>query len=390
MAFGKEEKSDVAIAVPANYLLTPFGDRYCRQRGIPLSEITTSDVNRGSGFVWQQVNVGFLERLVALNLISEIEIRRHEFGSKRGEIVRLSKEIGYALIVDAFRTAVSQRLRELPAVERLLEHPSVTTGGNGRQFDPALVQKILATQKPLLESFREALLEEGRGAVAKEDFFHAEKVRFLRRAVDSLNDESWFLLYVIDHRGKQAEVHPAILELLSSFLKRVVIPEYGGLILTELLNAAESVHLRDLAERDQYLRTHPHELEQKLRDPEFVRKLTSRGAINKEFLTLAYKFDSGEPSRTGRRVLEILLSNGGLLGYRSRNDILNRPQKRVRREKLVDLVAQDSEGTLAGSLLGIYLNALQETASEQGVDVDSEVVRDEREGRTRTIIRISF
>jgi hypothetical protein len=390
VAFGKIERNDVAIAVPANYLLTPFGDRYCRQRRIPLSEITTSDVNRGSGFVWQQVNVGFLEKLVALGLISEIEIRRHEFGSKRGEIVRLTKEIGYALIVNAFQRAVSEGLRALPDVEKLLEHPSVTAGGTGRQFDPALVKKILATQKPIVEKFHHALLEEGSTAIAKEDFFHTEKVRFLQRAVDSLEDESWFLLYVIDHRGKQTEVFPAILKLLSSYLKRVVIPEYGGLILTELLSAAESVHLRDLAERDQYLRTHPHELEQKLRDPEFVRKLTSRGEINKELLTLAYKFESGEPSRAGRGGLEILLSNSGLLGYRSRNDILNRPQKRVRREKLVDLVAQDSEGTLAGSLLGIYLNALQETASEQGVEVDSDVVRDEREGRTKTTISISF
>ncbi len=390
MAFGKIERNDVAIAVPANYLLTPFGDRYCRQRRIPLSEITTSDVDRGSGFVWQQVNVGFLEKLVALGLISEIEIRRHEFGSKRGEIVRLTKEIGYALIVNAFQKAVSEGLRALPDVERLLEHPTVTTGGNGRQFDPALVKKILATQKPILEKFHHALLEEGSAGIAKEDFFHTEKVRFLQRAVDSLEDESWFLLYVIDHRGKQTEVFPAILKTLSSYLKRVVIPEYGGLILTELLSAAESVHLRDLAERDQYLRTHPHELEQKLRDPEFVRKLTSRGEINKELLTLAYKFESGEPSRAGRGGLEILLSNSGLLGYRSRNDILNRPQKRVRREKLADLVAQDSEGTLAGSLLGIYLNALQETASDQGVEVDSDVVRDEREGRTKTTISISL
>lgn len=390
MPFGQEQKNDVAIAVPANYILTPFGNRYCRQRRIPLSEIVTSDMSRGSGFVWNQVHVDFLEKLVAQGLISEIEIRRHEFGSKRAEIVRLTREIGYALIVNGLRKTISETLRALPDVEKLLEHPSVTISGNGRQFDPALVEKVLATERPVLTELRQSLLQEASSAVAKEDFFHTEKIRFLQRAVDSLEDESWFLLYVVDHRGKQTKIFGAILELLKTYLKRVVIPEYGGLILTELLNAAEYVHLRDLAERDQYLRTHPHELEQKLRDPEFIRKLTSRGALNKEFLSLAYRFDSGEHIGSPGRGLDVVLSNSGLLGYRSRNEIINRPQKRVRREKLAELVAQDSEGTLAGSLLGIYLSALEESATEQEVEVDSDVVRDERRGTTKTTLKIRF
>lgn len=390
MAAGEEYKNDVVIAVPANYLLTPFGTRYCRQRGIPLSEIVTSDTGRGSGFVWKQVHVSFLEKLVALGLITEIEVRRHEFGSKRDELVRLTREIGYSLIINGLRKAIYEALRALPDVEKLLEHPSVSTGDKNRQFQPSLVEKVLTTQQPILDTFRRALVEGGGSVIGKADFFHTEKVRFLRRAVNSLEDESWFLLYLIDHRANKSEILETILGLIKTYLKRVVVPEYGGLILTELLNAAEYVHFRDLAERDQYLRTHPHELEQKLKDQEFIRKLTSRGAINKEFLTLAYKFDSGEQPLHGRRALDIVLSNSGLLGYRSRNDIINRPQKRIRRDKLTELVAQDGEGTLAGSLLGIYLSALEETAAEQGVEVDSEVVRDEREGRTRTAIKIRF
>ena len=388
---GAEQKNGVAIAVQANYLLTPFGSRYCRQRRIPLSEITTSDMRRGTGFVWNQVHVDFLGKLVALGLISEIEIRRQEFSSKRPEIVRLSREIGYALILEELRRALHNRLQALPEVEKLLEHPSIVIAqGNERQLDPEIVKRLVTTESTVIETLRASLLESATASVPKEDFLHNEKVHFMHRAIDSLERESWFYLYVVDHRGGQELIFRSILDVLEEYAKKAVIPEYIGLILTELMNAAEYVHLRDLAERDQYLRTHPHELEQKLRDPEFRRKLTSRGEITKELLSLVYRFETGGHDGPDRRGLDLVLSNSGLLGYRSRNEIINRPQKRIRRERLRELVDQDSEGTLAGSLIGIYLNALEEAASAQGVTVDSDVLRDEREDRTRTTLKIRF
>lgn len=388
---GAEQRTGVSIAVQANYLLTPFGSRYCRQLRIPLSEIVTSEMRRGTGFVWSQVHVDFLGKLVGLGLISEIEIRRHEFGSKRSEILRLSREIGYALIFEGLRKEVRRRLHPLPAVQQLLEHPSVSMlQGSERQLDPEIVKRLVTTESSVIETLRLALLEKATESVAKEDFLHQEKVHFMRRAIDSLERESWFLLYVVDHRGNQQIVFNTILETLKEQVKKAVIPEYVGLILMELMSAAEHVHLRDLAERDQYLRTHPHELEQKLRDPEFRRKLTSRGEITKELLSLLYRFETGAHGEGDLRGLHIVLTNSGLLGYRSRNDILNRPQKRIRRERLRELVDHDSEGTLAGSLIGIYLNALEEAAAAQGISVDSDVIRDEREGRTRTTLKIAF
>lgn len=388
---GAEQRNGVAIAVQANYLLTPFGSRYCRQLRLPLSEIVTSDMRRGTGFVWNQVHVDFLGKLVTLGLISEIEILRHEFNTKRSEIVRLTREIGYALIFDGLRHTLRRRLHALPAVEQVLEHPSVTTmRGTERKLDPEIVKRLVTSEGKVIEGMRNSLLKSATESVPKEDFLHGEKVHFLHRAVDSVENESWFLLYVVDHRGSQSVIFHTLLETLKEQVKKAVVPEYVGLILMELMSTAEHVHLRDLAERDQYLRTHPQELEQKLRDPEFRRKLTSRGVANKELLSLVYRFDPGVHSERNHRGLHIVLSNSGLLGYRSRNDIINRPQKRIRRERLRELVDQDSEGTLAGSLIGIYLNALEEAAEAQGITVDSDVLRDEREDRTRTTLKVSF
>jgi ribosomal protein S15P/S13E len=217
-----------------------------------------------------------------------------------------------------------------------------------------------------------------------------EKERFLEKLIASIDEESWFLLFLIDYRGHQNTITTEVLKTARSFLTKTTVAEYSALIMGELLTIAEHAQLKNLAERDNYLRTHPDELEGRLADPEFRAKLADRAQMTGELMNVSYHFETYPYDPKARSSVTIRIKNRGLLGYRSRNDVLQKRRRMLRRENLSDLVSQDQERALGANLLEVYLDAIVDAAATEGANIETEVIRDENKDETTTILTLSL
>jgi hypothetical protein len=148
------------LRLPARYILTDVGITYCRQRSIPLHEIVTEDLRKGSGFVWPQVNVDFVQKLVTYGLLKEIELRRNDLTSKRLELLRLMREMCYGMLHRRYRAALKSSLRRVEEVKTLLEHPSIAIDSKGsKQVNPALIKATVTKHKEAIAELRARLRE---------------------------------------------------------------------------------------------------------------------------------------------------------------------------------------------------------------------------------------
>lgn len=380
-----EKLVDTPLRLPASYLLTPLGVTYCNQRSIPLRDIVTEDLRKGSGFTWKQVNLDFVQKLVTYGLIDEIELRRSEFTVKREELLRLIREICYGMLRRRYRSAVKSSLATVTPVQSLLEHPSISMDSRGvRKIAPGLIKGTLDTYREQIAELRESIFRRAADILEDDTLFLEEKERFLRRILEAIDEETWFILFVVDYRSGNIEATESLLETTRRFLRRTTIAEYGALMLSELITIGEYAFLKNLAERDAYMRTHPEQLESRLADPEFRSKLAARAQLAGEPMTLSYRFEVHPYAPEHESAVHVRIKNRGLLGYRSRKDVVGKRGRTLRRESLSQLIEQDAAGDLAGSMLGFYLDALTEAAEGEGAVVSTEVTRDERADQTLT------
>ncbi|MFP4329417.1 MAG: hypothetical protein ACLFP6_01740 [Spirochaetaceae bacterium] len=380
-----EQLLDTPLRLPASYLLTRLGVTYCNQRSIPLRDIVTEDLRKGSGFAWKQVNLDFIQKLVTYGLIDEIELRRSEFTAKREELLRLIREICYGMLRRRYRSALNASLQEVEQVSQLMAHPSISIDSKGaRKIDPGLITRTLETYREQIAELRDSVFTRSSDILRGDTVFLEEKERFLKRVLSTIDEETWFILFVVDYRSGKVEATEALLETTRRFLRRTTIAEYGALIFSELITIAEHAFLKNLAERDAYMRTHPEALESRLADPEFRSKLAARAELSGEPMTVSCRFEVHPYSPEHESSVKIRIKNRGLIGYKSRKDVTGKSGRRLRRESLSDLIEQDTGGDLGATLLGLYLDALTEAAEAEGAQVSTEVTRDERADQTVT------
>jgi hypothetical protein len=386
MTMPMDTKAPVVVHLPGKYLLTEAGVRYFVRRQIPLHELRTRRGSQASGIVWRRYDPEHVKQLVAYELLSEIEVERTEFLSRRSDIMALTSLTVEGILEKRFR----------PELKEMIRHSEVFAPIKSKvaAAQPEQIQSYLKKHEPAIENFRRTLAVEPIEQIRGDSELHGEerdeRIRQIMRIIASIDSETWFLLSVIPGTSGRRSLINAIQSLILVYTRRFRIADYVSLMLMELLQYAERTQILNFAERDQYVRTHPGALAERLADANFREKLFQRAAASKSLLGLNYHFAGNPYSPSRRPAFEITVINKGLVGYKSRNEIITKRNRNVRNVPLARFYETENPQQLDTTLGVHYLSYVEQACRDVGMTFSAEMARDERSEETRTRLRLAL
>lgn len=376
------------IQLEGKYLLTDLGQQYCVQRQIPLRDIRIYTGHYGTGFIWSSFNSEFVQKLVSHALLRGIDLERLEFMSKRKELLKITKHIIYGILQKKFRPELKAIVKRSRIARSLLERSP------GGAISPALINRFVKERGSELSALRHSLLFEPMRKIEGREDLNAneksEKQEDMRRLVASIDGETWFLFALLHRSEDKLELMDIIHKRILSFVERMTIADYLSFILMEFVQYAEKAHLINLGERDQYIRTHPDELDQLMADARFRERLIRRAEQKKEFININYSF-LGNPHDPGEKTsITISVRNSGLIGYKTRAEIVNKRAKHIKQTPLSLFLQESNVQGLSEGLAVFYVKYLEEACRKEGIEFESHILRDERKDETisQLILRI--
>lgn len=360
------------IDLEAKYFLNADGLDYCLKNRIPIRDLLGRDMGRSSGFEWRSCRVETLSRLVSGGFLSAVEATRPEFVTVRESLVKLAGVVLTGLLLSRFRADLWRRVSSDSSVASLA-HLMREGGLSGRKA------AVRLGSGARLDALRSAIGAECAGAAAASGCPDEDGEPGARcgRLIAAIDEELLRMLALAD-----AAPVGAVAQIVLAYAGRMGVAEYLSLILVEIIQLAEKSYLHNLAERDRYVRTHPQELQRLLATPSFRERLMEIAAIRGESMLLRVDLSPPLPGAGGLRRMDISTRTRGLIGYGSRNDVLNGKAKAVRTMDLAALLSF-AAGNDAGAKLGlIYYSNLAEACAKVGMLFSSSVVLDERKDET--------
>ncbi len=374
------------IDLPAKYLLTESGTRYFVRRQIPMHEIRTRTGSTANGVVWRRYDSAYVRKMVAYELLQEIEVQRTEFLTRRQDIMQLTVRTVDGILEKRFRPELNQMIRDSAILEPILSRVAAAK--------PEQIRAFLSDNKEMIARIREQLLQEPLEVIRSDPDLQSaertERIQNIKRLVAAIDAETWFFLSLIPDSSGRRRLLTNIQDLILTYNVRLRIGDYLSLMLMELLEYAEQTQLLNFAERDQYIRTHPGELSRHLGNPEFREKLFNRAAASNSLLSLNYRFSGNPYSPTRRPELEISVSNKGLVGYESRLAITRNKRRDVHNVSLAQFYNSEAP-TRFDTTLGMYFLSYVEAACERvGLRFGAEMSRDGRREETITSVSLAL
>lgn len=383
----RQQKSPPAsIQLDGTVLLTEAGVMYCRKRSIPLHDLRTRNGRSGSGFLWRHFQLDAVNRFITHELLSQIDIERAEFLSRRREIMILTRESIAGILMKRFRPELKQLIRESRVFDSIRDRVMNVPRERIKAYLDRYERAIRVLRHSLL--FEPSNRIEQDSALDREE--KQERIARVEQIVASIDGETWFLLSLVPSGRDREDLMRTIHELLLTYVARFRVADFVALILMELLEYAERTQLLNFAERDQYIRTHPEELASRLADAEFREKLFQRARQTRSLLNLSYRFTGNPYNITRTAEVEIAVVNRGLVGYESRREILARRHRNISTVQLAKFYEHENPSQFDTTLGSFYLASVEEACRAVGISFNAELTRNESSEETITLLRISL
>jgi hypothetical protein len=339
---------------------------------IPVRDLLSHDMGRSSGFEWPSCPVVTLSGLIANGFLSAVEAERLEFASERKNLIRLAGVVLTGLIISRFKSDLRKKISTEPSVIDLAERRRGTARQHGKvEAKPehgARLDRIRASIESRCSGAAASLCLDDEGGDL------GERCSALVRAI---GEEILRLVDLADPR-----VAEAIAVTVLTYAGRLGVAESLSLMLVEFIQLAEKSYFYNLAERDRYVRNHPEELRRLLATWSFRERLMEIAASRGESMLLKIDFVALPSEQGGRERIDISTRTRGLIGYNSRNDVVNSKSKTVRTMDLASLLAL-AAGNDDTANLGIAYHAnLVEACANEGMLFSSSVVLDEYRDET--------
>ncbi len=373
-----------SMVLSGKYLLTHIGQRYCTSRRIPLRDLRLHSGVSGTGFAWNNFRPVFTQQLVSHSLLSDVDLERLEFMSKRSELIKATTHISRGFLQWRFKLEMKNFVENTSVIKSLYSSPAAKRISTDKiaAFLKSRKQEILLLQQHLFSTVS-ALMDKKKPCADK---LRTERKQSLGVFLASLSGESWFFLTLI-FRSRSSDFFMSMLaDYLLLSIERLEISDYISLLLVEFVQHAERAHLVNLGERDQYVRTHPEELNRLLADPRFRERLIQRAERKSELVNVHYGFSA--PEQTGNELFSISVRNKGLIGYKSRAEVVNKRSKQLVNTPLKQFLKESQFGAGTDSMAALYVTSLENACSSANICFDSHVCRDER--KDETVSRISL
>ena len=362
----KSTRPQELLSIEAKYILTDDGSHYCAQKQIPVQDLRLYRGSTAVGFTWTTVSAALLERFVTHGLLAGMELERTEFLDKRDQILRMTEVVFDGIAMKRFRPLLKLKLMEDDSYRSLVSKGVSPAGLR------AAVQEHSATIERLKAEIEGAvLLRSPAGSQPKTN-----------RLLGLVDDSVWFLLVQSQSTPGNRVLRQRVLDALVAYSGRLELSEAIALNLMEFLQQAEKAHFLNLAVRDPFTRKNPRSIPELLADPAFRERLVSKAKLQNEYLIMNISLDGNPHDSLKGLVVEVAVRNKGVVGNSLRAENLamkSRPQ--TPRGWEASLLEDSSDSALSDLSL-VNLNALKDLCRDQGIAIETNLIRDERSDET--------
>lgn len=372
------------IKLPGKYALTETGIQYFSRRQIPLRDLRMRDGRRAMGLYWERYEPEHVNRLIAYELLEEIEIERTEFLSHRVDIMSLTLQTVTGILQKHFRLELKQVIRNSRVLAPFRDRVAKVSPEQMQAYVRKNSRTIRLRKRELAYHTIQSMKRETDG----DKEHRKERIGHIRRIIRGIDSETWFLLSLLPDGEGREELMRVARDLVAAYAARFVVVDYVALMLMELLEYAEQTQVWDFAERDQYIRTHPEQLASRLSEPHFRAKLFQRAEESGSYLTLNYHFSENPLNAKQPPQMQVTVTNRGLVGYESRREILSMPVRNIRHIPLAEFYDSEDPSRIDTTLGMHYFSYVREACREVGMKFEAEIVRDERMEETNTRVRL--
>jgi len=378
-----------SINLPSKFILSDEGMSYFSQRNIPVRDLTTFDGRRKSGFFWPSFKAGLIQKMVVNRLLEMIEVDRHEFLTKREDIIDVTKLLVYGVLYKKFKPALNEILFKSEIIEKIKQANPKKNIGPDFKFNEDIVNNFMKTNGTAIATLKEILLLDPFAVIENDKDINErdkfEKKKIITRFLEQIDDNMWFLFHFLNKTKSKFEIIEQITRILISFFKKTKIADYIAFMLMELIQNAEKAHLEKLA-KNKKLMSEEDNIDILLKSKQFREKLYDSAIKNRQFINLSYKFQGDVFSATNRLKLQIQIINKGLLVDKDKKKLTEKIKTDTKEKTLANFYKEGSGEKLGAGLGLYYLSYLEDACVEENMKFDARIVSDDKKEETIVMI----
>ena len=366
-------KKDSQIDLPLRLTFTDEGIQFFRTHNRKLEKQYLSDNAVGYGITLAKYTASSVQRMIAADYISRIEVTRTAFTIKRSEIMDTSKLVFYGLLYKRFARTVISRILKTTFVsqwnrvnpKKILDEVSVLRFDPGGKLAGGISEKIGNYKKEIVLKALNLLKDT---SIPEED---AKKMEMLGcRYLEHLDSFVWYVLSVSENYNDYDLLLSDIVKLLRSYIEKYRIAEYLSLMIMEFSINAELSQLKMLSSRLYKDKTDFN----KILSNEIIRtELLKYLEKQQEYLTLSWNIHGNSTSIGTDNRLQVLIYNKDQEYQKLKEDIDNKKSVDIKKKSLLDYYQEESEDRFSSDLGLYYLSFMDEACREQDIHFESNI-----------------
>jgi hypothetical protein len=387
------DRTDFLIHLPVKLLLTDEGLSAFSRGNIAMKKLRSILGNDREGLQSKNFNAQTVQKLVMNAYLEEIFSSRPEMLGSRNPIMDTTKLVAFGILYRKMNPSLARMLFESSIMQEYNRKNRFAQIKNLSQID---LQKMQALRKMKADEFDLLELEVRNEVVQKiiknheiEEEERLLRMRSLDKFVAFIDKRIWYLYYIVYHSPLKYEIIDLFSDLIENYLDRTKIATHLAAMVMELMQNAEKAHFEKLLIQKRIVRNE--------KDVDiFLKKIQNRNKIitmalqAKQFIDIAWRFDSNKSVGGKRYKVEIIISNHGLISNKIKRALDSKIQTDTKNLNLSDFYKESGEEKLGAGLGLLYLSYLESECKNANIQFKCYVYPELKKEKTTVKIEVIF
>lgn len=239
------------IDLPLKIALTAAGTDFFIRNKRRVDRVNLAGHGHGFGLEMSRISEKALERLIAEDYVSRIEVGRSSFLDDRKDLRRLSSLIFETMLMRRFGGEMHDLLLASSAYRDQARRGKRVDVAAVEEMEPSPVQEFLQKNRAAVARISDHILRARPGdrpggpRLSEED--RKIKRETLTRLVDGLSDSIWYVLLHLLPGNERSDLIPNIRHLVHAYSEKIDISDHLTSVLLELVNRFQTENMKVFA-----------------------------------------------------------------------------------------------------------------------------------------------
>jgi hypothetical protein len=247
------KKKDPIIRLPIKVILTDEAINFFIKQKRKLHRFKMADSDMGWGFSLDTFSPASIQKMILIDYVSNIEINRLEFLSKRSEIIDINKLLIYSLLYKKFDNVIIDKILRSPLIAKWNRANPRRIIDERTNLNEAVLKKTLLSRQEVIREIKMDILNPVSQEIKRSPNLHADEkamqIMICQKLCNSIRPFSWYLLSTSKGTQDYYSLIQEIKKIIKDYLEKTSVAEYISLILMELAMNAENTNLQKYAQK---------------------------------------------------------------------------------------------------------------------------------------------